>query len=67
MILLQLVQALRYEKYEDPCLLKNLLIERCSESEILATNLYWYMKVECENNNIEIETWYKNCLKDFMA
>ena len=66
MILLQLVQALRYETLKDPSPLSNLLIERCAENESLATKLYWYLKVETENKNKEIQRWYNSRLTKFV-
>ncbi len=74
-ILLQLVQALRYENYENSPL-KKLLIEKCSQNIKLATSFYWF--IECESNDtiekneiektghqIEIISNYKNILKEF--
>ena len=74
-ILLQLVQALRYENYENSPL-KNLLIEKCSQNIKLATSFYWF--IECESNDKiekneiektgltkEIILNYKNILEEF--
>ena len=47
-ILLQLVQALRYEDFENS-LLKKFLIEKCSQNEKFATSFYWF--IECESND----------------
>ena len=47
-ILLQLVQALRYEDKNDSSL-KKFLIEKCSKNINLATSFYWFLKVEKDN------------------
>ena len=49
-ILLQLVQALKYEDNEENPL-ANFLIEKCSKNIELATSLYWFLKVEKDNSD----------------
>jgi len=49
-ILLQLVQALRYEDYEDS-LLRKILIEKCSSNKVLASSFFWFIMCECEDDN----------------
>ena len=49
-ILLQLVQALKYEDIEENPL-ANFLIEKCSKNIELATSLYWFLKVEKDNSD----------------
>lgn len=44
-ILLQLVQALRYED-KNKSELKEFLIEKCSQSSLLGTSFYWFIQVE---------------------
>ncbi len=56
-ILLQLVQALRYEDFSDSPLRKT-LIDKCSKNKILASSFFWFIMCECpENlNNINKDT-----------
>ncbi|KAL9641989.1 hypothetical protein ABK040_004045 [Willaertia magna] len=49
MILLQLVQALRYEHDMRTCKLADFLIERSESSFLIANDLYWYLTIECED------------------
>jgi phosphatidylinositol 3-kinase len=49
-ILLQLVQALKYEDNKDSPL-TNFLIEKCSNNIELATSFYWFLKVEKDNSD----------------
>lgn len=49
-ILLQLVQALRYED-KDHSELKDFLIEKCSQSPLLGTSFYWFLQVEASPPN----------------
>ena len=44
-ILLQLVQALKYEDEKNP-FLRDMLLEKCAESAELATSFYWFITVE---------------------
>ena len=60
-ILLQLVQAIRYEdistkNIESP--LVSFLIETCSKDSILASSFYWF--IECEADNDISNTGHKN-------
>jgi len=76
-ILLQLVQALRYEPLEDSSPLLNFLIKRsCSDGKI-ATTFYWHLrvtlflssaimnKVEVDVNRGPIGEFYQTCLQRF--
>ncbi|CAD8088581.1 unnamed protein product [Paramecium primaurelia] len=45
-VLLQLVQALKYEPFDQKSDLVNLLFDRAIKSKSLATYLYWYLHVE---------------------
>ena len=54
-ILLQLVQALRYENKNDSSL-KKFLIEKCSKNINLATSFYWFLKVEKDNSDERTKT-----------
>lgn len=47
-ILLQLVQALRYEDLNPSSELRKYLIDRCKKDINLATSLYWFLNVEAE-------------------
>ena len=47
-ILLQLIQALRYEDPKQP-FLKDFLIKKCTQSVELATSFYWFIHVEAGN------------------
>ncbi len=51
-ILLQLVQALRYED-ENDSMLKQFLLMRCSTDIELATSLYWFLCVEADDSDIK--------------
>ena len=73
-ILLQLVQALRYED-ETITPLKDFLINKCKNDIILATSLYWFLSVEADDsqngsakNKSQVEEMtrvYKTILKQF--
>ena len=75
-ILLQLVQALRYED-ENTTPLRSLLIEKCKNDIILATSLYCFLSVEADDsqnggnikNKTQIEEMtktYKIILEEFL-
>ena len=68
-ILLQLVQALRYENFEKSKL-QVFLIKKCCQSEDLATSLYWFLECESKyigkNENTEIINFYKTTLDIFI-
>ena len=68
-ILLQLVQALRYEDDKEP-ILRNMLIERCAESTELATSFYWFITVEAGNAEFdkkdEMEKMFYNTQQSFI-
>lgn len=51
-ILLQLVQALRYEDEKDSQL-KQFLLMRCSKEIELATSLYWFLAVEADDSDVK--------------
>ena len=69
-VLLQLVQALRYEDPENPdnSSLKNYLIKRCSKDIKLASAFYWFLNVESDSTGelketeLKITNYYKNIL-----
>lgn len=64
-ILMQLVQAYRYENHEDSEL-KKFLINRASKSLLIASHLMWYIKVETENPaNGSMKYIYENFYNDF--
>ena len=46
-ILLQLVQALKYEDEKNP-FLRDMLLEKCAESAELATSFYWFIQLKRE-------------------
>ena len=48
-VLLQLVQALRYEEKDDSYL-KKYLISRCSNNLKLASCFYWFLNVEADDS-----------------
>ena len=54
-ILLQLVQALRYED-ETESQLKHFLLTRCSTEIELATSLYWFLSVEADDSDSKISS-----------
>lgn len=70
-VLLQLVQALRYE--DSSSYLKSYLIKRCSLNLQLASCLYWFLNVEADDENLkdlkvresEMIDYYKKVLKEF--
>ncbi len=54
LVLPQLVQALRYEEFEQTHSrvqtgLKEFLIEKAIESKVIFNNLYWHLKLEKES------------------
>lgn len=51
-ILLQLVQALRYED-ENDSQLKQFLIMRCSKEIELATSFFWFLSVEADDSDVK--------------
>jgi len=51
-ILLQLVQALRYED-QNESQLKEFLLIRCSKEIELATSLYWFLSVEADDSDVK--------------
>ena len=65
-ILLQLVQAIRYEdisniseqKIETP--LVNFLIESCSKNALLASSFYWFIETEADNDLSSMPSSHKN-------
>ena len=62
-ILLQLVQAIRYEdisvkKINSP--LVSFLIKTCSKDIMLASSFYWFIECEADNNISSITNSYKN-------
>ena len=65
-ILLQLVQAIRYEdisniseqKIETP--LVNFLIESCSKNALLASSFYWFIETEADNDLSSLSSSHKN-------
>jgi len=64
-ILLQLVQALRYEPLDESSPLLKFLIKRsCSDGKI-ATTLYWHLRVEVDVNRGPIGEFYQACLQKF--
>jgi phosphatidylinositol 3-kinase len=65
-ILLQLVQALRYEDIDDSTLSK-FLIRRSERCHTLAINLYWYLTVECQCTTGPITVWYKQVFSEFLS
>jgi len=69
-ILLQLVQALRYED-ESTSSLRKFLINRCGTQVELATSFYWFLRVEADDSGITkskegemMIAMYKVILKD---
>ena len=69
-ILLQLVQALRYEDKNDSSL-KKFLIEKCSKNINLATSFYWFLKVEKDNEKTKTKeelkmNIYNDIFNEFM-
>ena len=58
-VLLQLVQALRYEERNDSYL-KKYLIARCADDLKLASSFYWFLNVEADetkmNNDLNLKT-----------
>jgi len=73
-ILLQLVQALRYEEQSVRSELRNYLVDRCKEEIYLATSLYWFLNVESEEEasistsmkaSNHVINFYKDILKQF--
>ena len=75
LILLQLVQALRYEPIEENALnsiLTQFLIKRVTKDINLSTLFYWYLSVECDNKkekdskSLKICSWYQNILDHFL-
>lgn len=73
LVLLQLVQALRYESFsEENSALKNFLLDRCSTDITLATQLFWFLNVEHEKepnakNESESSQWYARVSNEFAA
>ena len=72
-ILLQLVQALKYEDDKNP-FLRNMLLEKCAESAELATSFYWFITVETGEGDkskkdpeerTEMEKVYKSIQEQF--
>eukprot|EP00727_Mastigamoeba_balamuthi_P005824 m51a1_g1861 putative phosphatidylinositol 3-kinase (838) ;mRNA; r:628565-632039 len=59
--LLQLVQAMRYEATSSERHLCKFIIERAVKNPILGSNLFWYLKVEAEDNQ-----FYAAMLSDYM-
>lgn len=49
-VLLQLVQALRYEHDMRTCKLADLLIEKAERSLMVSNDLYWYLTIACEDS-----------------
>jgi phosphatidylinositol 3-kinase len=64
-ILLQLVQALRYEDVTDSGL-ERLLIERAMQSKEIAVSLHWFLVVESEFVS-ESKDWYTDILKSLLV
>lgn len=69
-VLLQLVQALRYEDPESSSL-KNYLIKRCFNDITLATSLFWFLNVEADEEGetkereLKVVAYYKEILELF--
>ena len=62
-ILLQLVQAIRYEDISEKKInspLVSFLIEACSKDTILASSFYWFIECEADNDIISITNTHKN-------
>jgi len=57
-ILLQLVQAIRYENTEDSPL-KDLLLRRALDCTEIAIYLFWYLNVESKNPSSSVTDWYR--------
>ena len=77
LILLQLVQALRYEELTPNSELRKFLIKRCRTDINLATSFYWFLNVESEQDLSQIQAnfqstanktmldFYSDTLEDF--
>ena len=62
-ILLQLVQAIRYEDISEKKInspLVSFLIEACSKDTILASSFYWFIECEADNDINSITNTHKN-------
>ena len=62
-ILLQLVQAIRYEDISEKKInspLVSFLIEACSKDTILASSFYWFIECEADNDISSITNTHKN-------
>ena len=62
-ILLQLVQAIRYEDISEKKInspLVSFLIEACSKDTILASSFYWFIECEADNDISSIANTHKN-------
>uniref|UniRef100_A0A182UDV9 Phosphatidylinositol 3-kinase catalytic subunit type 3 n=1 Tax=Anopheles melas TaxID=34690 RepID=A0A182UDV9_9DIPT len=74
--LLQLVQALKYEPFDESSCssvnnLANFLVERACQNPTLANYLYWYLTIECEDErsskkDLKISKMYSNVLRMFL-
>mmetsp|Transcript_14580 Transcript_14580/g.12381 ORF Transcript_14580/g.12381 Transcript_14580/m.12381 type:complete len:513 (+) Transcript_14580:982-2520(+) len=65
-LLLQLVQALRYEKLDESSPLLNFLVDRCVKDQKMSTIFYWHLKVEVISNIGEIGMFFQLALKNFI-
>lgn len=67
-IMLQLVQAYRYECFQASPLRK-FLISRSVRNDLLAYSLFWHVKLEKKNeeNGDEMVAMYKQLYEDFMS
>jgi phosphatidylinositol 3-kinase len=64
-ILLQLVQALRYEPLDDSSPLLNFLIKKGCTDPKIATTFYWHLRVEVETNRGVMAEFFQMCLTKF--
>jgi phosphatidylinositol 3-kinase len=63
-ILLQLVQALRYEDHSQESPLREFLIKTCQDDVELATSLYWFLSVEADSSD-QMGLIFQQILQDF--
>ena len=66
-ILLQLIQAYRYESFNSEAL-KNFFFKRVFENIKIANNFHWLLHLEANNdeNPEEIREYYSNMYEDFL-
>lgn len=73
LVLLQLVQALRYEEFEPSggrvqTGLKEFIIDRCMKNKISFNNVFWYIKLESENdsNDEDVRKYFLDLLEELV-